>query len=119
MGAPGGFEIDAMRHNLGTPADTTKLATARDFGDMAYLAAEDVLSTGMRGAIESDIVYRTLAGGGCVFSAPSIAWTGCLADKDGDNAVARITRNVLEAFLSPAGPPTAPLSEEIGHADHP
>lgn len=105
LGGPSGFEVDAMRSDLGTPADTVRLATATGFDPaLTIIASEDVLSTGTRGAMESHIAYRRLAGGGRVFSAPSIAWTSCLADRGGDNDVARITANVIRAFTRPEGP---------------
>nr|WP_047167073.1 N,N-dimethylformamidase beta subunit family domain-containing protein [Sphingomonas sp. Y57] len=106
LGGPSGFEVDAMRADLGTPSDTVRLATATGFDPaLTFIASEDVLSTGTAGAMESHIAYRRLAGGGRVFSAPSIAWTSCLADRGGDNDVARITANVIRAFTRPEGPP--------------
>ncbi|MES2495445.1 MAG: N,N-dimethylformamidase beta subunit family domain-containing protein [Pseudomonadota bacterium] len=111
LGGAAGFEVDAMRVDLGTPADTICLATATGFDPaLTIVASEDVLSTGTAGAMESHIAYRRLAGGGRVFSAPSIAWTSCLADRGGDNAVARITANVIRAFTAVDGPPPPDLS---------
>jgi N,N-dimethylformamidase len=111
LGGPSGFEVDAMRADLGTPLDTVRLATATGFDPaLTFIASEDVLSTGTAGAMESHIAYRRLASGGRVFSAPSIAWTSCLADRGGDNDVARITANVIRAFTRPEGPPDLPTS---------
>lgn len=116
LGGPSGFEVDAMRVDLGTPADTVRLATATGFDPaLTIVASEDVLSTGTAGAMESHIAYRRLASGGRVFSAPSIAWTSCLADRGGDNDVARITANVIRAFTRPEGPPDLPLQGEPSH----
>ncbi|ARR56146.1 hypothetical protein HY78_23155 [Rhizorhabdus wittichii DC-6] len=116
LGGPSGFEVDAMRADLGTPADTVRLATATGFDPaLTFIASEDVLSTGTAGAMESHIAYRRLAGGGRVFSAPSIAWTSCLADRGGDNDVARITANVIRAFTRPEGPPDLPTSGGDSH----
>ncbi len=97
--AAAGFEVDAMRHDLGTPTDTVRLATASDFGPMTIMACEDVLTTGQNGSLSTDIVYRKLPGGGQLFAAPSISWTGCLGDNDGNNHVAIIMRNVLKRFM--------------------
>jgi len=113
LGGPSGFEVDAMREDLGTPGDTVKLATATGFDPaLTFVPSEDVLSTGTKGAMESHIAYRRLAGGGRVFSAPSIAWTSCLADRGGDNDVARITANVIRAFTRPEGPDDLPSAGE-------
>lgn len=112
LGGPSGFEVDAMRADLGTPGDTVRLATASGFDPaLTIIASEDVLSTGTAGAMESHIAYRRLEGGGRVFSAPSIAWTSCLADRGGDNDVARITANVIRAFTRPEGPDDLPPAE--------
>lgn len=116
LGGPSGFEVDAMRHDLGTPADTVRLATATGFDPaLTIVASEDVLSTGTAGAMESHMAYRRLTGGGRVFSAPSIAWTSCLADRGGDNAVARITANVIRAFTRAEGPPDLSPSGDQPH----
>jgi N,N-dimethylformamidase len=105
LGGPSGFEVDAIRTDLGTPGDTVKLASATGFDPaLTFIPSEDVLSTGIKGAMESHIAYRRLSGGGRVFAAPSIAWTSCLADRGGDNDVARITANVIRAFTRPEGP---------------
>jgi N,N-dimethylformamidase len=113
LGGASGFEVDAMRADLGTPADTVRLATATGFDPaLTIIASEDVLSTGTAGAMESHIAYRRLAGGGRVFSAPSIAWTSCLADRGGDNDVARITANVIRAFTRPEGPADRESSDD-------
>lgn len=116
LGAPAGFEVDAMRADLGTPADVVKLATATGFDPaLTFGPSEDVLSTGTKGEMESHIAYRRLDGGGRVFAAPSIAWTSCLADRGGDNDVARITANVIRAFTRVEGPPDLQAAEERHH----
>jgi N,N-dimethylformamidase len=50
--------------------------------------------------VRADIVYLQDSGGGAVFSTGSINWIGSLMWNGGDNNVARITRNVLNAFLA-------------------
>jgi N,N-dimethylformamidase len=40
--------------------------------------------------------------GGAVFSASSIAWSGCLSHNGYDNAVSRVMRNLLDRFADPA-----------------
>lgn len=52
----------------------------------------------------ADVVLSTYPGGGAVFAAGSMTWTGSLSANGYDNGVARITRNVLDRFLArPAG----------------
>lgn len=100
FGGAAGFELDALRDDLGTPANTIKLAEARDFGALSFLALEDVIGTGPRAEALSHLAYRRLRSGGQVFSAPSVAWTSCLSANGGQNAVATVTGNVLRRFLS-------------------
>ncbi len=100
FGGASGFEVDSLRFDLGTPADTIKLAEARDFGAMSFLALEDVIGTGPRAEAVSHMAYRRLRSGGQVFSAPSVSWTSCLAANGGKNSVATITESVIRRFLS-------------------
>ncbi|QIB65556.1 N,N-dimethylformamidase beta subunit family domain-containing protein [Kineobactrum salinum] len=99
FGGAAGFEMDAMRHDLGTPWDTVKLAQAGDFGAMAFQAIEDVIGTGPLCEAFCHLAYRKLHSGGQIFSAPSISWTSCLSDDTDGNPVALITSNVLGRFL--------------------
>ena len=48
--------------------------------------------------VRSDVVFFETQTGGAVFSTGSIAWCGALLTDGGDNAVARITENVLRRF---------------------
>ncbi|MFZ1743027.1 MAG: N,N-dimethylformamidase beta subunit family domain-containing protein [Pontixanthobacter sp.] len=110
MGGAAGFEVDAARHDLGTPTDTTVLATADAFDPSPILSTipmEDILTTGSHGQLHSQMTYRQMDNGGHVFSAPSIAWTSCLMDRGGDNPVATLTRNVIDRFTGPDDPCTA------------
>ena len=52
------------------------------------------------------IFFTTPAQGAC-FAAGSIAWSQALPCKGGENNVARIMRNVLNAFLKDAALPGA------------
>ena len=45
------------------------------------------------------MIYFTTANNGAVFAAGSIAWSQALPCHGGDNNVATITRNVLDAFM--------------------
>lgn len=103
-----GFEFDRADPALGTPAETVILATADGFDDGAQGAIDDVLlSDSSQGGTQSplvraDMTFLRYPAGGAVFSVSSIAWAGCLSYNGYDNNVSRITRNVLEAFVSDA-----------------
>lgn len=45
------------------------------------------------------MIYFTTPKNGAVFAAGSIAWSMALPINDGDNNVAQIMRNVLDAFV--------------------
>ena len=101
-----GFEFDRADPALGTPAETVILATADGFDDDAQGAIDDVLlSDSSQGGTQSplvraDMTFLTYPAGGAVFSVSSIAWAGCLSYNGYDNNVSRITRNVLQEFIS-------------------
>jgi N,N-dimethylformamidase len=53
-----------------------------------------------------DIAFTPWPGGGAVFAAGSVAWTGSLSHNGYANSVSRITENVLRCFLeTPRGEP--------------
>ena len=101
-----GFEVDRADPALGTPAETLILATADGFGDDAQAAIDDVLlSDSRQGGTQSPLVRADMTllrypAGGAVFAVGSIAWAGCLSYNGYDNNVSRVTRNVLDAFIS-------------------
>ena len=51
--------------------------------------------------VRADMVFWPNRNGGAVFATGSIAWAGALAPGGYDNAVARITGNVLRRFRDP------------------
>jgi N,N-dimethylformamidase len=103
-----GFEIDRVDDDLGTPQSTVVLATATEFGDFYQAAIDDVLaadskqSGSVNANVRADMVLVRHPNGGAVFSPGSIAWCSCLSFNDYENDVARITRNVLDAFSASA-----------------
>ena len=109
LGGAAGFEIDRLDTALGTPAHAVVLAVARGFSDVYQATSEDILTSDSKQGgtvspfVRSDLVFFETQNGGAVFSTGSIAWCGALLTDDGDNAVARITENVLRRFAS-AGP---------------
>ena len=68
-------------------------------------ALEDTLPVtdpGQPDRIRADMVFFETPGGGAVFSAGSIAWSGSLSYNGYDNNAAAVSRNVLRRFLDPA-----------------
>jgi N,N-dimethylformamidase len=54
----------------------------------------------------ADLTLLTLPGGGAVFAAGSVTWTGSLSHNAYDNNVSVVTENVLRRFLDhPFGKP--------------
>jgi N,N-dimethylformamidase len=112
LGGAAGDELDRADHVLGTPHDTWVLASS--FGHSEKVEAAPDEPTGAAAtpspsgigdpAVRSDIVAFGRPGGGAVFSVGSICWLSAMAYDDGDNAVARITGNVLDRFLAAAEP---------------
>jgi N,N-dimethylformamidase beta subunit-like, C-terminal/Concanavalin A-like lectin/glucanases superfamily len=109
LGGAAGFEIDRLDTELGTPPHAVVLAVARGFSDVYQATSEDILTSDSKQGgtvspfVRSDLVFFETQNGGAVFSTGSIAWCGALLTDDGDNAVARITENVLRRFAR-AGP---------------
>jgi N,N-dimethylformamidase len=103
-----GFELDRVDHLLGTPTGTYVLASTRhgDFSDSYQAVVEDtMMSDSQQGGsvnpnVRSDIVIVQHSNGGAVFSVGSIAWSGGLSIDEHQSDVSKITRNVLNAFLT-------------------
>ena len=102
-----GLEFDRLDHALGTPPHALLLASARGFSDSYQHVVEEVASSDSRQGgtvspfVRADMVFFELPAGGAVFSASSIAWCGSLSYNGYDNAVSRITENVLRRFADP------------------
>lgn len=100
LGGAAGFEYDRMDHALGSPPETVLLASAY-FDEVATeYTINDSRWTGAPAENRSDITLIERPSGGAVFAAGSVSWTAALFDNDGDNAVARVTRNVIKRFSS-------------------
>ncbi|MDI9929667.1 hypothetical protein QM588_04540 [Rhodococcus sp. IEGM 1354] len=99
-----GYEFDRADSMLGTPGNTTILATATGFSDHAQACSEEILtSDSMQSGSVSPLVKTDMAlveypNGGAVFSTGSITWSGCLSQNNYRNNVSAVTRNVLSAF---------------------
>jgi N,N-dimethylformamidase len=102
----GGYEIDRLDFDLGTPRHALRLATTTGLSDWYQHVQEEILladskqSGTVNPKVRADMVYFECPNGGAVWSVGSIAWCACLSYNDYDNAVSRITRNVLDRFVS-------------------
>jgi N,N-dimethylformamidase beta subunit-like, C-terminal/Concanavalin A-like lectin/glucanases superfamily len=101
-----GFEIDRADHALGTPWRMLLLASATGFPDSYQHCSEEILVSdsaqggSVNDAVRADMVLLEYPNDGAVFSTGSIAWCGSLSYNGNDNNVSRVTRNVLERFLT-------------------
>jgi N,N-dimethylformamidase len=106
MDGAAGLEVDRLDFALGTPPHALLLASATGFSDSYQHVVEEVESSDSKQGgsvspfVRGDMVFFELAHGGAVFSASSIAWCGSLSHNDYDNAVSRITENVLRRFAA-------------------
>ena len=103
-GGAAGQEIDRYDAKLGSPSHAIVMASSDGLGQDMLRTKEElsppVSRTGAQ-EVRSDVVFFEGPEGGAVFSAGSIAWAASLATNDYDNAVARLTTNVLRRFVDP------------------
>jgi N,N-dimethylformamidase len=104
-GFAAGDEVDRADVGLGTPPHALVIATSQGLHDDNYqVTVEETMQVLPNlGGTESDLVradmtYFETGAGGAVFSVGSIDWIGSLSHDGFDNAVARITHNVLAEF---------------------
>ncbi|MCO8277517.1 LamG domain-containing protein [Actinoplanes sp. TRM 88003] len=101
-----GVEIDRADTALGTSHDAVILASATGFSrsyglDPIEVALPDGCYDGPTSdKVRADLVLEPKPEQGAVFSVSSIAWCGSLLVDGGKNDVSRITRNVLQTFLT-------------------
>lgn len=104
-----GFELDQIDHALGSPPNTVCLASSMENGPhyqlvyeeaMAYMIPSQLGSANPQ--LRSDIAYLEYPGGGEVFSVGSISFCGSLSYNKYENAVSRLTENVLTRFNRPS-----------------
>lgn len=104
-GGASGQEIDRADVALGTPPGTYLLASAYRQDDSYKIVPEEIefMFDGLGGTehpnVRADMTYFETPGGGAVFAASSIAWSGALSYAGYDNNVSRITSNVLDRFI--------------------
>ena len=106
-GGAAGIEVDRAEPALGTPPHALILASSEaQHSDRYRTAIEELLLNGFETSgttsdmVRADMVYFETPAGGAVFSTGSIAWCGALSHNGYDNAVSRITHNVLSRFAT-------------------
>ena len=93
LGSAAAYEGDNVpATSLGYRGGTRILAVAKH---------ERVVPFRDRAAPEIHIALTSHDGGGMVFAAASITWTGSLSTHNYQNGVSTITQNVLDRFLDP------------------
>ncbi|MBS1878391.1 MAG: hypothetical protein JST31_02650 [Actinobacteria bacterium] len=107
MGGAGGFEIDSLDFDQGSPPGTVLLATAKDgFSDSYNGVVENVLMEGSEAkastnpAVRADMTYLEYPNGGAVFSTGSVCWGTSLTHDECRNSVSTITANVMRRFAA-------------------
>jgi N,N-dimethylformamidase beta subunit-like protein/concanavalin A-like lectin/glucanase superfamily protein len=107
LGGAAGDEFDRVDFDLGSPPQTLVLASSGghneyclNFGFVYEPSA--VYATRVR----ADLAFYETSGGGAVFSVGSMCWCASLSHNGYANNVARITRNVLNEFLTRVPNPT-------------
>lgn len=117
ISGPGGEELDRADYALGTPATTLVVATSTGFGDEYVHVVEEVHTSNlMQGGtvnplVRADMTLMYYPKGGAVWSSSSISWAGSLYYNKYDNDVAKITKNVLDMFVSGQPLPKAPTDQ--------
>jgi N,N-dimethylformamidase len=98
LGTAAGFEMDSVQEwqwDKGTPEP---VVLARASHPWMFPPAR------VPAAPVAEVTLMDYPGGGAVFAAGSVTWTGSLSHNGYDNNVSRLTENVLRRFLSaPAG----------------
>lgn len=101
-----GEEVDRYEPALGSPPDAVVLATSEGLGDGYQFVVDELTGTGPgQGGVEhpdvrADVVRFNTRGGGSVFATGSIAYGYGLSADGYANGLSRLTRNVIEQWLS-------------------
>lgn len=121
LGGAAGVELDRYDLALGTPPHTLLLAASINHTDNYPLVSEEISYAfpGRGGSqdpqVRGDMIYFTTPNDGAVFAAGSIAWSQALPCKGGENNVATIMRNLLNAFMKDGALPGSGYSGEEKH----
>jgi N,N-dimethylformamidase len=92
LGSAASYEMDAALE-MDAPADMRRIVLA-EASDDSFIPLD---RTPVRP--RSELVLTTISGGGAVFAAGSVSWTGSLSHNDYANGVSRITANVIRRFI--------------------
>jgi N,N-dimethylformamidase len=96
----GAVAIEFDRYSAGlAPEGCTVLASARPAAGGFFRSYEDGIGRAPDPLVRCDMTVRTTPAAGLVFSLGSIAASGCLSVRDGQNDLARICTNVLHRTL--------------------
>jgi len=105
-GGAAGQELDRYDTELGSPEHAYVLASSEDHSKYVRQVREELTVTErlvhgrMNPRVRADMVYYKTNDGGGVFSVGSMSWIGSLGYNGCDNAVSKITENVLDRFKS-------------------
>ena len=105
-GGAAGLELDRADRTLGTPPSAYLLASSVEHTDIYLVVCEELLINypGLGGheseLVRADLVFYPTSNGGGVFATSSIAWPGSLSHNGYKNNVSRMTKNVLDRFVS-------------------
>ncbi|MEM1402129.1 MAG: N,N-dimethylformamidase beta subunit family domain-containing protein [Pseudomonadota bacterium] len=114
FGGAAGEEIDCANQMHGTPDHAIVIARSENHGPgMLYVLDEMTATQPLEiyaPMTHADVVFFETEGGGAVFSTGAMGWCGSLAHRECDNAISRITENVIRRFSDPA--PFCPPSVE-------
>ncbi|QBF30826.1 N,N-dimethylformamidase beta subunit family domain-containing protein [Thalassococcus sp. S3] len=104
MGGAAGVELDRYDLALGTPPHSLLVGASINHTDNYPLVSEEITYAfpGRGGTqdpqVRGDMIFFNTAEDGAVFAAGSIAWSQALPCNGGENNVATIMRNLLNAF---------------------
>ena len=118
LGGAAGVELDRYDLALGTPPHTLLLASSIGHTDNYPLVSEEITYAfpGRGGTqdpqVRGDMIFFNTANHGAVFAAGSIGWSQALPCKGGENNVAVIMRNVLDAFIEDGALPGSQYTGE-------
>jgi len=106
-GGAAGLEVDRYDLDQGSPPHTRVLATSVGHDANSMLVTEEIYGShpATNGEesplVRADLTYFTTPNGGAMFATSSMSWSASLFHHDGDNAVAKITANVIKRFSDP------------------
>lgn len=105
LGGAAGVELDRYDLALGTPPHTLLVGASCGHTDNYPLVSEEISYAfpGRGGSqdpqVRGDMIFFNTPNHGAVFAAGSIAWSQALPCHGGENNVATIMRNLLNAFI--------------------